>query len=66
MSARKIKRRILRLMHARLHGKFIWLTDELLAWERVVPVGREFGSPDFERLMEEDLQRWRSENLTRR
>lgn len=28
------------------------LQDSL--WERMAPVGREFGSPDFERLMEED------------
>lgn len=27
---------------------------EDLLWDRVAPVGREFGSPDFERLMEED------------
>lgn len=27
---------------------------ELKAWDNMVPVGREFGSPDFERLMEED------------
>lgn len=27
---------------------------EISAWDNMVPVGREFGSPDFERLMEED------------
>lgn len=27
---------------------------EINAWDNVIPVGREFGSPDFERLMEED------------
>jgi hypothetical protein len=27
---------------------------ELRLWDRMPPVGREFGSPDFERLMEED------------
>lgn len=66
MSARKTKRRVLRLMRARLQGKFAWFDDELRAWDRIEPVGREFGSPDFERLMEEDLQRWQSENLTKR
>ena len=25
-------------------------------WDQMAPVGREFGSPDFERLMEEDRQ----------
>ncbi len=28
--------------------------DEFQLWDRMVPVGREFGSPDFDRLMEED------------
>ena len=28
---------------------------ELRLWDQMVPVGREFGSPDFERLMEEDF-----------
>lgn len=30
---------------------------EDLLWDRVAPVGRESGSPDFERLMEEDQRR---------
>lgn len=30
------------------------LDRELLLWDRMPPVGREFGSPDFERLMAED------------
>lgn len=30
--------------------------DEFQLWDRMAPVGREFGSPDFERLMEEDLK----------
>jgi addiction module HigA family antidote len=28
--------------------------QEVRPWDRMPPVGREFGSPDFERLMEED------------
>lgn len=28
--------------------------EELRLWDRMPPVGREFGSPDFERLMAED------------
>lgn len=27
-----------------------WMTDEEYAWEYMRPVGREFGSPDYERL----------------
>lgn len=30
---------------------------EARAWDRMQAVGREFGSPDFDRLMEEDFQR---------
>jgi hypothetical protein len=40
-------------------------SDEDLAWDSMAPVGREFGSPDFDRLMEDkakkfasDLARW--------
>lgn len=32
---------------------------EARAWDRMPAVGREFGSPDFERLMEEDFHRRR-------
>jgi addiction module HigA family antidote len=31
--------------------------QELRLWDRMPPVGREFGSPDFERLMEEDFRK---------
>lgn len=34
----------------RLRGKRLWLTAEERAWLNVVPVGREFGSKDYERL----------------
>jgi len=30
--------------------------QELRLWEEMRPVGREFGSPDFERLMDEDAR----------
>ena len=33
------------------------ISAEDLQWDRMPPVGREFGSPDFDRLMEEDLQK---------
>lgn len=29
---------------------------ELRLWDAMPPIGREFGSPDFERLMDEDAQ----------
>lgn len=62
MSARKNKRRISNLMYARLYRKPVRLSDELQFWNNIVPVGREFGSPDFERLLEEDIKRWASES----
>lgn len=51
MSVRKIKRRISNLMYARLYRKPVRLSDELRFWNNIAPVGREFGSPDFERLL---------------
>ena len=36
------------------HESRHWLTDEEYAWEFVLPVGREFGSPDYERLAKLD------------
>lgn len=65
MNARKAKSRILRLMHSRLHKRSLEL-DELRRWDDIAPVGREFGSPDFERLLAEDVRRWQSENLATR
>lgn len=54
MSARRNKIRISRLLRERFHGKFIWRSAEDIAWDCMPPIGREFGSPDFERLMQED------------
>lgn len=45
------KRRLLIHRHARKERAF---QRELRAWDEMQPVGREFGSPDFERLMAED------------
>lgn len=55
MSARTNKRRIYRLLHSHFHGKFIWRSAEEQAWLDVAPVGREFGSPDYERLQILDM-----------
>lgn len=46
---------IYHLLHGRFHGKFLWRSAEEQAWLDVTPVGREFGSPDYERLQILDL-----------
>ena len=40
------------------------VSEQDVAWDNMVPVGREFGSPDFDRLMEEDAKKFASD-LTR-
>lgn len=62
MGIRRNKRRIYRLLQHRLTA-ISHLEAEMSAWDQIVPVGREFGSPDFERLLQEDVQRWNSERL---
>lgn len=57
MKARKYKTRISHLLHRRFNSNFIWQSAEDRAWDRMAPVGREFGSPDYERLMQEDFDR---------
>lgn len=42
------------MFHGRFHGKFLWRSAEEQAWLDVAPVGREFGSPDCERLEQLD------------
>lgn len=51
-SVRKRKATISRALRAR--RRLSTLEDRL--WDQMPPVGREFGSPDFERLMQEDLR----------
>jgi len=51
-SPRKQRTRIYRLMSRRWRDGT--LEDKL--WDRMPAVGREFGSPDFDRLMEEDFR----------
>lgn len=36
------------------------LSEEDRAWDNMAPVGREFGSPDYERLMEQDRAEFQS------
>lgn len=50
MSAKSNKRRVSRLFFGRFHGKVLWRSAEEQAWLDMVPVGREFGSSDYERL----------------
>lgn len=55
MNHRKRKQRVLQLLHTRLHHPaFRWSSAEDRDWDSMAPVGREFGSPDYERLMQED------------
>ncbi|RJG02640.1 hypothetical protein [Noviherbaspirillum sedimenti] len=53
MNHRKKKHRIY-AMSKTYHESRHWLTDEEYAWKFMRPVGREFASPDFERLAELD------------
>ncbi len=50
MSNRTNKHRIYALFHGRFHGRIFRRSAEEQAWLDVAPVGREFGSPDYERL----------------
>lgn len=56
MSTRNNKRRIYKLLHTRFNGELPWSRSaEEQAWLDISPVGREFGSPDYERLQILDL-----------
>ena len=56
-SLRKRKKRINHLLDGRIYStSFMWRSREEQAWLDMVPIGAEFGSKDFERLMELDRQ----------
>lgn len=55
MSAKSNKRRVSKLFHGRFHGKVLWRSAEEQQWLDRVPVGREFGSQDYDRLNMLDL-----------
>lgn len=58
MSQRHRKRTVNERFHNRFYNpRFIWWSDENRAWDNMAPVGREFGSPDHERLMQQDFER---------
>lgn len=50
MDARSIKRRVCKRQGRMLTLRAL-VTDELRDWDQMAPVGREFGSPDFEMLI---------------
>lgn len=61
MSQRRRKRTLKELFHNRFYKtRFFWWSAEDRAWENMAPVGREFGSPDYERLMKEDTDQWQA------
>ena len=64
MSSRSNKRRVANLFYRRFHSAFLWRSAEEYEWLNAAPVGREFGSPDYEKLMEQDMRELRS-NLSR-
>ncbi len=65
MNSVKRKRRIGHLFEGRFYNpSFLWRSVEDRAWDNIAPVGREFGSPDYDRLEQDDLNRFRS-NLAR-
>lgn len=56
MSSRKRKRSVSQIFHARFyHSRFFWQSAEDRDWVNMAPVGGEFGSPDYDRLMQQDL-----------
>lgn len=55
MNTRRNKGRIYTMFYHRFHGERPWRSKEEQAWLDVAPVGREFGSPDYERLQILDL-----------
>ena len=58
MNNRSNKQRICMLFHGRFHGPFVWRSAEDQTWLDITPVGREFGSPDYERLSILDMYSW--------
>lgn len=53
MNSKKRKHSINQLFNERFHNsRFFWRSAEEQAWLDAPPVGREFGSPDYERLKE--------------
>lgn len=65
MNSVKRKRRIGHLFEGRFYNpSFLWRSVEDRDWDNIAPVGHEFGSPDYDRLEQDDLDKFRS-NLAR-
>lgn len=61
MNSRKRKRSVSQLFHSRFHNsRFFWQSAEDSDWLNMAPVGREFGSPDYDRLMQQEVSDLRS------
>ncbi len=61
MNSRKRKHSVNQLFHARFHSsRFSWQWAEDRDWANMTPVGRKFGSPDYDQLMQQDLSDLRS------
>jgi hypothetical protein len=57
MGQRTRKRVVAELFHQRFYNiRFLWRSAEERAWLDLTPVGREFGSPDYERLARQDAE----------
>jgi hypothetical protein len=52
-----VRKRKTEIMQASLCTRVAIRAQEDKLWDQMSPVGREFGSPDFERLMEEDFHK---------
>ncbi len=65
MTQRRRKQTVnMRFQNRFCNARFTWMSAEERAWEYMAPVGREFGSPDYERLAQEDLEQVQA-NLAR-
>ncbi|MEO7106025.1 MAG: hypothetical protein ABIZ09_06610 [Rhodoferax sp.] len=65
MSRRNRKRVVAELFHQRFYNlRFLWRSAEERAWLDVTPVGHEFGSPDYERLMRQDAEAMKAKLAT--
>lgn len=61
MNSRKRKRSVSQLFHSRFHNsRFFWQSAEDSDWLNMAPVGWEFGSPDYDRLMQQEVSDLRS------
>jgi len=54
MRVRDRKRRLSLLAFKRFRGPGFWRSNEEMEWVNMPPIGREFGSPDYDKLMRQD------------